>query len=660
MLNTIYFALGTAVLALLFAVYMLFKVKKVNSGTPLMQEISNHIHEGAMAFLDKEYRTLIVFAISVSIILYFVINQLTAVAFLVGAFLSALAGNIGMRIATTSNSKTANLAKKSIKEGLMVAFSSGAVMGMSVVGLGLLGVSALYLLLKDTSILFGFGFGASSIALFARVGGGIYTKSADVGADLVGKIEAGIPEDDPRNPAVIADNVGDNVGDVAGMGADLFESYVDSIIATMALGAIGMSVAGKVLAPNLAISLPLALSGIGILSAIIGSFIIHFSKGRNPSKILNNGIFSSAIIMGASSFFLIYYFFGSLSIFWAMLSGLITGIVIGLSTEYYTSDSYKPTQTIAKSAETGAATDLITGLSVGMLSTVIPVLAVGTAILLAYYFAGIYGIAISAVGMLSTLGITLATDTYGPVADNAAGIAEMAHLGPRVRKRTESLDAVGNTTAAIGKGFAIGSAALTALALLFTYSKVANLQGINISSPSVMVGLLIGGLLPFVFSALTMSAVGKAAMKMVDEVRRQFREIKGLMEGKAKADYKRCIHISTGAALKQMIAPSLLAVISPIVVGYVLGAEALGAMLAGALVSGFLLAVLMANAGGAWDNAKKYIEKGNLGGKGSFAHKSAIVGDTVGDPFKDTSGPSLNILIKLMSIIALVFASLFV
>lgn len=660
MLELIHIAPITSIIALLFALYLALQLKSKNPGDTKMFEISKHIHDGAMTFLNKEYKILVIFVLVVSAILYFFIGKLNALAFIFGAILSASAGNLGMRVATLANTRTAQGAKKSIGDGLKIAFSSGAIMGLSVVGLGLLGVSVLYLLFNDVNILFGFGFGASSIALFARVGGGIYTKSADVGADLVGKVEAGIPEDDPRNPAVIADNVGDNVGDVAGMGADLFESYVDSIIAAMALGIIGLTIAGKQIATSLAVTLPMFLSGLGIIAAFIGIYIIQSSKDtKKLHKVLNKGIFSAAGIMAVFSFIAIYYLFGTLHLFWAMLAGLGSGIIIGLSTEYYTSDSCKPVQSIAKSAQTGSATTIIEGLSIGMISTIIPILAVCAAILIAYNFAGLYGIALAAVGMLSTLGITLAADSYGPVADNAAGIAEMAGMGPKVRKRAEALDAVGNTTAAIGKGFAIGSAALTALALLFTYSQVANLTGVDISTPRVMVGLFIGGLLPFIFSALTMSAVGKAAMAMVNEVRRQFKNIPGLMKGTGKPDYKRCIDISTGAALREMLAPSLLAVVSPIVVGFLLGAEALGAMLTGALVTGFLLAVLMANAGGAWDNAKKYIESGHLGGKGSATHKAAVVGDTVGDPFKDTSGPSLNILIKLMTIIALVFAAMF-
>jgi len=567
-----------------------------------------------------------------------------------------LAGNIGMRIATLANCRTAQGSRKSITEGLKIAFSSGTVMSMSVVGLGLIGVTTFYLIFKDPNIIYGFGFGASSIALFARVGGGIYTKAADVGADLVGKVEKGIPEDDPRNPAVIADNVGDNVGDVAGMGADLFESYVDSIIAAMVIGLIAFST-------NKGVILPLVIAGAGILSSVIATFFVGIKK-TEPQNALNYGVFASAIIMIFLSFFVVKQFFSELNLFYAIISGLFAGVVIGLSTQYYTSSTKKPTISIAESAQKGAGTGIIQGLSVGMYSTVIPVLAVCATILVSYYFSGLYGIAIAAVGMLSTLGVTLATDTYGSVADNAAGIAEMAKLGKRIRKRTESLDAVGNTTAAIGKGFAIGSAALTAIALFASYTQVVSkFTGsqvvIDISSPSVMVGIFIGALLPFLFSALTMKAVGKAASKIVDEARRQFKQIKGLMTGKAEPDYNKCIGISTDAALREMMLPSLIAIVAPIIVGLTIGVNAVGGLLVGSITTGFLLAVFMANAGGAWDNAKKYIEAGHLGGKGSVTHKAAVVGDTVGDPFKDTSGPSLNILIKLISIVALVFVPLF-
>ena len=640
-----------AVLALLFALVKAIGIQRKEIGTEKMKELSKIIYKGSMAFLNAEYRILIFFVIIVFFILGYFISFNIAVTFVIGALFSALAGNIGMRIATSANARTAFAAKKNIKDGLQVAFASGSVMGMTVVGLGLLGVYVLYKIYNDPNIIFGFGFGASSIALFARVGGGIYTKAADVGADLVGKVEAGIPEDDPRNPAVIADNVGDNVGDVAGMGADLFESYVDSIIVAMVLG-MGLFATSK------GMVLPMMIAAIGIFSAIVGTFFVRAGKKTQLHTALNKGIWVSAILMALLSFFYIRNQFESLEFFWAILSGLVAGLVIGFITEYYTSDQNKPVQGVALASKTGAATNIIDGLALGMISTIIPVLAVCVAIILAFKFAGLFGIALAAVGMLSTLGITLATDTYGPVADNAAGIAEMANMGPEARKRAESLDAVGNTTAAIGKGFAIGSAALTALALFAGYGQAVKLTTIDVMQPVVIVGLFIGGLLPFVFSALTMKAVGNAAFEMVQEVRRQFKSIKGLMQGKAKPDYQRCISISTAAALKQMMLPSLLAILTPIAVGLLLGAEALGGLLAGSIVTGFLMAVMMANAGGAWDNAKKYIESGKLGGKGSEPHKAAVVGDTVGDPFKDCSGPSLNILIKLMSIVALVFAPL--
>ncbi len=644
-----------SILAILFAGITAFLIKKKPVGTERMKEISGFIHKGALTYLNKQYKYLTVFVVVVAVILFFVISQETAFAFVIGAFFSALTGNIGMRVATSANARTSNASKESLNSGLRIAFSSGTVMGMCVVGLGLLGVSLMYMIFQDISILFGFGFGASSIALFARVGGGIYTKAADVGADLVGKVEAGIPEDDPRNPAVIADNVGDNVGDVAGMGADLFESYVDSIIAAMAIGVVTLGLSSAVV-------LPMMLAGLGILVSILGTFFVRTKEGKDPHFALNKGIFASATLMFILSYFLITYVSGqgAINVWYAVVSGLIAGIVIGLVTEYYTSENRGPTKSIAEASQTGAATNIIAGLSVGMKSTAIPVIAVGAAMMISYHFAGLYGIAIAAVGMLSTLGITLATDTYGPVADNAAGIAEMAEMGKEIRERCETLDAVGNTTAAIGKGFAIGSAALTALALFAVYGTTVGLTAISLLNPTVVTGLFIGALLPFLFSSFTMNAVGKAAFKIVNEVRRQFKTIKGIMEGKAKPDYERCIEISTHAALKQMVVPSLLAILAPIVVGLVLGAEALGGMLAGSIASGFLLALFMANSGGAWDNAKKYIEKGNLGGKGSDVHKAAVVGDTVGDPFKDTAGPSLNILIKLMSIVALVFAPLFI
>jgi K(+)-stimulated pyrophosphate-energized sodium pump len=654
--------IGAAIVSLFFAFYNYMKVIKSSPGNEKMEELSDLIHKGAMTFLNKEYTILVIFVIIVTAALYFFIGQNISIAFVIGAIFSALAGNIGMRIATKANSRTAEGSKKSLDEGLKIAFSSGTVMGLTVVGLGLLGIILLYLIFNDPSIIYGFGFGASSIALFARVGGGIYTKAADVGADLVGKVEAGIPEDDPRNPAVIADNVGDNVGDIAGMGADLFESYVDSIIAAMV---IGTTILITTRITKGYVILPLILAALGIISSIIGTYFVKTRKEK-AQRALDKGIWAAAIIMTVLSFIVIRYFMpNSQGVFYAMLSGLIAGIIIGLSTEYYTINTKKPTQDIAEAAQTGAGINLIQGLSLGMLSTLIPVLTICAAIFIAYYFSGLYGIAIAAVGMLSTLGITLATDCYGPVADNAAGIAEMSNLGRKVRKRCERLDAIGNTTAAIGKGFAIGSAALTALALFASFTQVAaQLTGkptiIDITTPKVIIGLFIGGVVSFIFSALTMKAVGKAAESVVKEVRRQFKQIKGLIKGKAKPDSNKCISIVTHSALKQMILPSLITIITPILVGLFLGVQALGGLLAGAIVTGFLMAIFMANAGAAWDNAKKYIEAGHFGGKGSPAHKAAIAGDTVGDPLKDCSGPSINILIKLISIVALVFLPLFI
>ena len=646
-----------ALVGLLFAGWLAYQLKKQAVTDPKAKEIAQHIHEGAMAFLNKEYKILGIFVLVVAILIWVTpaLSWQTAVCFVAGAIFSITAGNIGMRIATSANVKTAEAAKNDLFQGLKVAFSSGSVMGLTVVGLGLLGVSLAFYIFKDPTIIYGFGFGASSVALFARVGGGIYTKAADVGADLVGKVEAGIPEDDPRNPATIADNVGDNVGDVAGMGADLFESYVDTIIAAMALGLLGAAVYGEK-----AVILPLLLAAIGIVASILGNFVVSASKKGNPHSVLNKGIWSAAILMAIGAYPVVNYAVGDTKVYWAMLTGLVSGIIIGLITEYYTSDKNKPVKEVAKASESGPATNIISGLALGFFSTVIPVLVVVIAIFLSFKLAGLFGIAIAAVGMLATLGITLATDTYGPVADNAAGIAEMAGMGSEARERAEELDAVGNTTAAIGKGFAIGSAALTALVLMVSFGQAVNLETVNILDSNVLIGLFIGGLLPCIFSAFSMKAVGEAAFEMVQEVRRQFREIPGIMEGTGKPDYKRCVDISTGAALKRMIAPGLIAVAAPVIVGLALGAEALVGLLAGSLVTGFLLAVIMANAGGAWDNAKKYIEAGNLGGKGSDTHKAAVVGDTVGDPFKDTSGPSLNILIKLMAIVSLVIAPLLV
>ena len=675
------------IIALLFAVYLFFNVKKQSAGNEKMQELSGAIREGAMAFLKSEYKVLVVFVTVVAGLLFaasFIEETMhwgLSLAFVVGAIFSAVAGNIGMRMATMANARTAEGAKKSLSKGLSIAFSSGAVMGMCVVGLGVLGVFGLYTLFNNvllidyaektmmtTNILFGFGFGASSIALFARVGGGIYTKSADVGADLVGKVEAGIPEDDPRNPAVIADQVGDNVGDVAGMGADLFESYVDSIIATMALAAVAGGFAAATYGDK-AIILPLVIAGMGIFASIIGTMVVLLGGGKNVYGALRNSLFIStaltAVFAGIATWFILD---GEMNPFYAMVAGLVAGIVIGLSTEYFTSEKRKPAQSIAEASRTGPATVIIQGMTTGMLSTVIPVIAVVIAMIVAYEFANFYGVAISAVGMLSILGVSLATDCYGPVADNAQGIAEMAGMGSEVRERTEQLDAVGNTTAAMGKGFAIGSAAITSLALIFTYMIAADTLllpagktlELSLGNPYVVSGVFIGAMLPFVFTALTMGAVGRAAYAMVEEVRYQFKKFDLLKSDKNKPDYARCVKISTNRALKEMILPSLLAVVSPVIVGLILGPEGLGGLLVGSIASGFLLAVYLANAGGAWDNAKKYVESGNLGGKGSDAHKATIIGDTVGDPCKDTSGPSLNILIKLMSIVSLVFLPLII
>jgi len=688
------------ILALLFALYLFLHVKKQSPGNEKMKELSNAIRVGAMAFLKSEYKVLIVFVIVVAALLLIAsfiegsgMHWGLSVAFVIGAIFSAMTGNIGMRTATMANSRTAEGTKKDMSKGLSIAFSSGAVMGMCVVGLGVLGIVSLYLLFSNfvlvdmadkidkailaTNILFGFGFGASSIALFARVGGGIYTKSADVGADLVGKVEAGIPEDDPRNPAVIADQVGDNVGDVAGMGADLFESYVDSIIATMAIAAVSFFpvtftdpwLAKQNICIDNAIMLPLIVAGIGIISSIIGTLVVTQGKGKNIYGALRNSLFIATIITAILSGLVIWFLLERLEPFYSMLAGLIAGIIIGLSTEYFTSEKRKPAQSIADSAKTGPATVIISGLQVGMISTVIPIIAVVVAMIVAHFLSGFYGVAISAVGMLSILGVSLATDCYGPVADNAQGISEMAGMGKEVRERTEQLDAVGNTTAAMGKGFAIGSAAITSLALIFTYVFTANqmlsargkiLLDLNLSEPSLVAGIFIGAMLPFVFSALTLGAVGRAAHSMVEEVRYQFKKFNLLKSDKNKPDYERCVKISTNRALKEMIVPSLMAVISPVVVGIVLGPSGLGGLLMGSIATGFLLAVFLANSGGAWDNAKKYIESGHLGGKGSANHKATVIGDTVGDPCKDTSGPSLNILIKLMSIVSLVFLPLII
>jgi len=663
-MESIIVALAAGGVAILFAAITAMRVLKSDPGNERMRAIGDAIRDGSGTFLRREYTVLAPFVILVAVGLWALIDLWTlnntvpetAIAYLAGTICSATAGFIGMNVAVRANVRTAASAMRGLNPALRVAFNSGSVMGVTVVGIGLLGVTILYMIFKDVTVVAGFGFGASSIALFARVGGGIFTKAADVGSDLVGKIEAGIPEDDPRNPGVIADNVGDNVGDVAGMGADLFESYVSSIIAAMALAGAGLVWdADKTV-------LPLMLAGAGIVAAILGTFVVSSKEDATFDQLLwslRRGIFAAAILLVVFALAIVLVMDLEFELFWVITTGLIAGLIIGLSTEYYTSYSYKPTQEVAETSQTGAATVIISGIATGMISTVVPLVAVGLTIIIAYELAEFYGVALAGVGLLSTLGITLATDAYGPVADNAGGIAEQAQLDPEVRERTDALDALGNTTAATGKGFAIGSAALTSLALLAAFTVQADINVIDLLDHKVIVGVLFGAMLPFLFSAFTMKAVGRAAMSIVNEVRRQFREIPGLMEGTSEPDYTECVDIATKGALKEMIIPGLMAVAAPLAIGFILGEASLGGMLIGSVGSGFMLAIMMATAGGSWDNAKKYVELGHYGGKGTDAHKAAVEGDVVGDPFKDTSGPSINILLKLMAIVSLVFAPVF-
>jgi K(+)-stimulated pyrophosphate-energized sodium pump len=638
--------------ALIYSIIASAKINDYKVENDRVNELSGIIHGGAMAFLYREYKTLSIFVVVVAALLGVYLGFPSAACFVAGALCSAATGFVGMKVATKANGKTAFAAIKGMNEALGIAFRGGSVMGMTVVGVGILGVLGVYMIFGSADVITAFGFGASSIALFARVGGGIYTKAADVGADLVGKVEAGIPEDDPRNPAVIADNVGDNVGDIAGMGADLFESYVNSILAAMAVGVVVSGVRGLLY--------PLLLCAVGIAAALLGTLFVRVKDGGDPQKALTTGLYATGVFMAAGTFFLTkWLFYGDITLFWSVTGGVACGVIIGKITEIYTSSDYKSVKEIAEASGTGTATNILAGISVGMKSTVAPVVFICAAILIGFKFGGMLGIACSAVGMLSITGMVLSVDAYGPISDNAGGIAEMAGLPSEVRGITDRLDAVGNTTAAVGKGLAIGSAALTALALFVSYSAATKIGAIDLNDPYVMVGLFIGGVLPFIFSALSIQAVSRAAEHMIEEVRRQFREIPGIMEGTGRPEYEKCIDISTAAAIREMIVPGLMAVVVPVLVGKFLGAAALGGLLAGSIVTGVMMAIFMANSGGAWDNAKKYIEEGHHGGKGSPSHAAAVNGDTVGDPFKDTAGPSLNILIKLMTVVSLVLAPLF-